>query len=256
MSKTKSAPLIAIVTGMQHSGTTILSQAIAAHPNINCGFECGLLLADTPANYCHIEPWYTWLQQVNSKHLWSITKNKDDICKTTSWMEAYNKIMQLSPLFTTEEYILDKTPQYIYQLPEVIKKVPNTPIIIIYKEPISLYQSWKKRALENNKSKSNYKQQPTNLLQTFMKKYHATQKRIEKFMSLDNIYIVNYIEFLRAPKDTLEKIFQFIGINYVYSGYTEDHFIQSIKRFKPEQQTPLSETEVSTLKSIKAIYIS
>ena len=39
--------LVAIVTGMQHSGTTYLNNIINSHPRIMSGFECGIGVDDS-----------------------------------------------------------------------------------------------------------------------------------------------------------------------------------------------------------------
>ena len=59
---TRRSPLFAIVTGLEHSGTTVLSRLIMNAPGVFGGFECGLLLAATPAAFRRTHPWYQWMQ--------------------------------------------------------------------------------------------------------------------------------------------------------------------------------------------------
>ena len=50
-----------IVTGFEHSGTTVLSQLVMSAPRHFGGFECGLLLACTPREFANVEPFHSWL---------------------------------------------------------------------------------------------------------------------------------------------------------------------------------------------------
>ena len=52
-----------IVTGLENSGTTIVSELIMLTPELFGGLECGLLLAPSPAHFRHVEPFQRWLSK-------------------------------------------------------------------------------------------------------------------------------------------------------------------------------------------------
>ena len=57
--------IVAIVTGMQHSGTTYLNNVINSHPRIMSGFECGILLGNL-RNFVNVKPFSDWLKEGNT----------------------------------------------------------------------------------------------------------------------------------------------------------------------------------------------
>ena len=50
-----------IVTGMEYTGRTILSELIMNVPELIGPFETGFLLAEKPADFSNIAPFYQWV---------------------------------------------------------------------------------------------------------------------------------------------------------------------------------------------------
>lgn len=202
-------PLIAMVTGMEHTGTTILSQLIASHPDINCGFECGLLLGDAPSDFLNIMPWSKWMQQQIESEIWGQAgwgikpEDMQKICKADSWIEAYRQIMKYSPIFTNERYILDKTPRYVYKLYEIMEKVPDVPCIVLYKKPVKLLASVRKRH--------------TDVFEKLPKYTRAYKEFITSVMRCkedfpNRLLIYDYENLKKNPQFILKQIFAKLGI--------------------------------------------
>ena len=78
MSATIKQP-IALVTGMEHAGTTYLSSLIKCHPLVNGDFECGVLLAESPADFRNISPFYGWMLRAKNPKQWGISEDKMEI---------------------------------------------------------------------------------------------------------------------------------------------------------------------------------
>ena len=53
--------ILAIITGMQHSGTTYLNNVINSHSRIMSGFECGILLNQLN-DFQNAQPFCEWLK--------------------------------------------------------------------------------------------------------------------------------------------------------------------------------------------------
>lgn len=198
------SPLIAIITGLEHSGTTYLSRLITSyHPKINTGFECGVLLADSPHEFPKIKPFYDWMQQdiENGYNGWGIRSNDMvDICSARSWEEMYCKIVQFSPIFTDKaSYILDKNPRYMPRLDKILEKI-DVPCIVIYKDIFFQYLSYKKRVTNLNRFISRYA--------LYM---NGLAKALKKFRN--RIFLVKY-EDLYEDKDKICDIFNFLGLEF------------------------------------------
>ncbi len=142
------SPLAAVVCGMPFSGTTFLSRLICAHPAIDAGFECGLLFGKAPKNFPESGRFYEWMMDKKPPYNWKLTQGQmDEICAQPNFYDAYSLIVQYCHLFQDNEkrFVLDKTPAYVYQLKQTMRKVPETPFIVIQKEKLHQYYSFKKR---------------------------------------------------------------------------------------------------------------
>jgi len=197
----KKSSLIAIVTGLEHSGTTFLSRLITCHPKIDSGFECGVLLANSPQDFKKIQPFYEWMQTTVENGHWGIKKeDMIQVCSAKNWEEMYHRIILYSPIFKDKSsYILDKTPAYMPKLNNVLEKV-NVPCLVIKKDILFQYFSFKKRGLSLEQFISRYKSYMNGLL-----------KALEKFNS--RIYIIEYEELYFNAMKGVENIFNFINAN-------------------------------------------
>ena len=45
-----------LVCGLEHSGTTMVSDLFREHPQVESGFECGVLLCEQPKDFLTYEP--------------------------------------------------------------------------------------------------------------------------------------------------------------------------------------------------------
>ena len=142
-------PVRVLITGIEHSGTTLLSTLLKQDPRLNSGFECGFLLADSPQAFKNVHPWYEWMQESVSVQQWGVSaKNMEYICSSKSWEEAYRKLLNYSPVFDSKQtqQICDKTPRYLSCLDDVLDKLPDfIPCIVIEKDVENLWRSHKKR---------------------------------------------------------------------------------------------------------------
>ena len=142
--------ILAVVTGMQHSGTTYLNNIINSHSRIMSGFECGILL-NKLENFDKVQPFSEWLKI--GKTLFGLPNNYLEEIKNMNYEEVYNyiaknkgskndchyqELIKKCPNFT------DKTPAYIYQLENIYNKVKKLkiPFIVILKNYDEIYYSW------------------------------------------------------------------------------------------------------------------
>lgn len=142
-------PVRVVVTGIEHSGTTLLSTLLQQDRSLNCGFECGFLLADSPRAFKHVHPWYEWMQEPISAKMWGLSAGQlERICGSKTWQEAYRKLIKFSPVFDKKHFqqVCDKTPRYLCCLDTVLDKLPDfIPCLVIEKNVESLWRSHRRR---------------------------------------------------------------------------------------------------------------
>lgn len=203
MSANKHDILKCIVCGFEHSGTTMLSDILRKHPELDSGFETGFLIHETPHDYIndHSEQ-NPWVGEHMLKRGWELTnKDIEDIGKCQDWNQAYSLLRERSPIIKNKTSLLfDKTPRYMAHLPHVAGRNVGIPIIVLWRDPRSLYHSWNKR-------------NPTSL-ESFIKNYliYASGLREAEALNQSPILSIQYEELCSNPKMITQKVFKFLNL--------------------------------------------
>ncbi|MEO0927718.1 MAG: hypothetical protein AAFY63_17790, partial [Cyanobacteria bacterium J06643_13] len=72
-----------VICGLEHSGTTLLSDIFRQIKGLDSGFEVGVLLSELPRNFSKVQPFYK-----NMMGGWQIEKDTlENICDTDSFTE-------------------------------------------------------------------------------------------------------------------------------------------------------------------------
>ena len=221
--------LLGIVTGMEHSGTTLLSQIINSHPDVFSGFEMGVLLKKQ--KFEEIKPFNNWLKGGHFE--WGLPNdyNIDELDTEQTYEYIYKnkgtKGGSVQELIRKSKFILDKTPQYIYNLNELYTKIPNTiPFFIILKPYTDILFSYYKR----NANIANF--------QSRIKTVIEIMKWIDSFSSIPrNIFVFNY-EICMANMDLfIEELKRIIQYKVETEGITLslDNYIKKLdNKTKPQ----------------------
>ncbi|NEP37811.1 MAG: sulfotransferase [Okeania sp. SIO2H7] len=129
------------ICGLEHSGTTLLSDIFRQVPELDAGFEVGVLLGKSPKEFPNVQPFYK-----NMLSGWEITEEHlAAICNTNSFPEFYAGLEKKSKVLKpTAKNIFDKTPRYFARIFECYNKI-EVPFIATYKDPRSLVFSDFKR---------------------------------------------------------------------------------------------------------------
>ncbi len=134
-----------VICGVEHSGTTLLSDLFRQVHGLDSGFEVGVLLCDSPKEFRHFEPFIT-----NMKSGWGITDEQlDYICDVETFVEFYVRLKEASSIIDKNSEIFDKTPRYFHSLSKCIQKVECN-FIATYKDPRSIVYSDFKRVKVKN----------------------------------------------------------------------------------------------------------
>jgi hypothetical protein len=141
--KRERLPISFIICGLEHSGTTLASDLFREHPQCESGFECGVLLCDSPFDFPNKHPFFK-----NLIEGWSI--EEADLlaaCKTGRASRFYEMLINHSRLFKDSDrnIVFDKTPRYITRVKEICK-IFDIPIIAMIKDPRAIVASDFKRS--------------------------------------------------------------------------------------------------------------
>lgn len=235
-------PLFALVCGFEHSGTTLVSEILRQHPQLDSGFEGGFLLNNEPKEFLTTEPFYT-----NSKKGWGL-KDEDFsyICNGDNWAEVYLRIRERAEVIKNKNVSLfDKTPRYMQKLPNVLERVPDIPCLVIVKDIRSVFWSSYKRAkmTMDEWHKKIFKRTCNHTLSYAKGWKEAIEKGLEK-----RILLIKYEELCLDQKTEVKKIFDFLGrefqesyltfnnpkYNNVYGGDISTQYLTEYKGNLPE----------------------
>ena len=188
--------ILAIITGMQHSGTTYLNNVINSHSRIMSGFECGILLNHLN-DFQNVQPFCEWLK--TGKTHFGLPDNYVEDIKNMNYEEVYKYIQEnkgskndchYQELIKKCPNFTDKTPAYIYQLENIYNKVKKLkiPFIVVLKSYDEIYYSWViKRKIP---------------FQTFIQNIKLTIESL-KFISRnpkENIYVMEYQDVINKKE--------------------------------------------------------
>lgn len=212
--------LRAIVTGLEHSGTTLTGSLLYNAPCVIGAFETGFLLADNPTKIETVQPWFGWNNASNNILDINYRLHPQDVSimkNASNHMEMYNILRHRSYLFNNlndavhcskPTQMIDKTPLYIYpsyfERIIVSTQVDNVPIIITKKNYTKLKVSWDRRSST-----------PPKPYTTFRQFYDDTFNNVCFMMSkypTRPILIINEEELMTSPNIVMERVFTFLGL--------------------------------------------
>ena len=126
-----------MICGLEHSGTTLVSELLRQVPGVDAGFEVGALLAETPRDFPLLQPY--------AEHMlwgWGLTQEAFlSCCETDSFDIFYERLrVSATKLRPNTHVIYDKTPRYLAALELCMSRVV-APFIVTYKDPRSTVYS-------------------------------------------------------------------------------------------------------------------
>ena len=131
-----------VICGVEHSGTTLVSDLFRQTAHVDSGFEVGVLMSSSPRLFLK-----AWPYARNILQGWGITR--DDLeycCDTDSFEEFYSRLRGRSRVLkASTAKIFDKTPRYMAYLDSCLDKAP-VPFVVMYKDPRAIVFSDFKRS--------------------------------------------------------------------------------------------------------------
>ena len=212
----KASNLFAIVTGFQHSGTTILSELIMSAPGVFGGFECGILDKEKPSDFINAEPFYDWMMGDPKRLLWGLNEETRDLLVNASCdAEMYSRLRQFSPLFLRQpnqhSLLLDKTPGYFWRLTKVMDRTPGIPVVVTRKTDEAMVRSLKKRNFTD-----------AWIERSIFEFDRSIKQAAAKYP--DRLYIANTTLWYDEPDKVMKGVYDFLGLEWKSEYLTMEAF--------------------------------
>ena len=120
-----------VICGVEHSGTTLLSEIFRQVPLLDSGFETGVLLSETPRQFLQEKPFAE-----NICGDWKITQEElVECCEADTFEVFYERLAARSRCIESGcRAIFDKTPRYLANLADCMEKM-QVPFVVTYKDP-------------------------------------------------------------------------------------------------------------------------
>jgi len=203
----EASKLFTIVTGYEHSGTTMLANLIKSDPGLAGGFECGLLYEGTkPSDFKNAKPFYDWSMWSLENDLWGLNEeSRRMVVNAKCDAEMYATLHSYSPIFhiaqNKKSYLVDKTPGYLHRLVKVMDRTPGVPVVVAKKTEHDLRYSWKKR---------NYTDDRIDWEIAVREK--SLGDAIKKYPS--RVHIANTSHWYENPNEVLRGVYDFLGLEW------------------------------------------
>lgn len=130
-----------LLCGYERGGTTLLSE-IFRNNGYESGFECGVLMCDSPSQFHEFMPYARMI-----KAGWKLKKPvKAYVPMSDRFEDFYHNIITAANLERRANKFFDKTPVYMKELGKCLIKAPFIEkAIVISRDPRAIFTSWAKR---------------------------------------------------------------------------------------------------------------
>ena len=210
--------LKAIICGMEHSGTTLLSDLLRQTGTMESGFECGVLMVSSPREFPQLDPFYGFMTTG-----WNIEPDAlQACCDTDSFDEFYARLSAAAAVVPEGVGVFDKTPRYIAELPSVIKR-SKAPVLMIHKDPrASVYSDFKRSKSDNF---NNWFGEYAKSKRRYMRRcYRGYQAGLE---ALDRVCSISLESLCFAARHTCERVFE-----HVHQPFDIDYLLLRNLRYR------------------------
>jgi len=207
------AGLRAIVTGLEHTGTTALSKILFNAPCVIGAGETGFLLARTPGDIRKLHPFIEWHMNMDLKDMYMLKSGDvDALAEAKGFPQMVDALRNRSHIFNSlidEPYcdkpyqMIDKTPAYIYiqDFERILIETHSAqvPVIVLKRSWESLKVSWAKDKEELT-------------LKDYASTYNNVERMIRKYPN--RIMVVKRKDMLSDIESVMQEIFHFIGLEW------------------------------------------
>jgi hypothetical protein len=200
-----------VICGLEHSGTTLISELLRQVPGTDAGFEVGVLLGRTPREFPAFQPFAAHM-------LWGWGLNEaafQHCCDTDDFTVFYDRLMRASTkLRDGTVRIFDKTPRYGTALTECMAKQP-VPFIVACKDPRSTVYSDFKSSGQTDFDHwfAHYAREKLG----YMRLHYAEFQRA-RAAGDPRLCVVRLEDLCLRPRETCARMFAHVGAHF-HRGY-------------------------------------
>ena len=200
-------PVRVLVCGYERGGTSLIAEVLRQQPDLDAGFEGGLLLGRRPGDFPTLEPYCT-----NLKRGWGLTdEGLAWVCSAPSWEEAYGRLRDVASRIERKGVqLLDKTPAYMEALPAVLGRLPGVACVVLVRDPRAVLWSWARRSDTD----------PVRWVRTHLVaacrrylRYADGARRAMAGAEAGRILLVQYEAFCWLPRRGVDRLFTFLGLD-------------------------------------------
>lgn len=216
-----------VICGLEHSGTTLLSDLFRQVPGLDAGFEVGVLLAETPTDFLDLNPFAE-----NILAGWKISQEQfEKCCAAPKHAEFYTHLKAHSEEIkpgTTQ--IFDKTPRYLSRLGQCLGRT-DVPFIASYKDPRAIVHSDFKRAGTEDFAEwyKTYMPKKRHYLRTCYREY---KNAIE---NSDRVAFISLEQLAMDARASMDRIFDHVGV-----PFSMDYMLLDGLRYKNTRSNAVS----------------
>jgi len=215
-----------IVCGVEHSGTTLVSDLFRQVPGLDSGFEVGVLLCACPPDFAELKPF-----SENMLKGWEISQTQlESVCDTETYDQFYKKLKGVSKSISSEtQYIFDKTPRYLSQLSSCLEKTEK-PFICCFKDPrATVYSDFKRsKSTDFYGWYKDYLPGKLGYLKTCYREYDLNKNNSRvSFIALEELAL--------NARESMERIFEHVG-----QKFSLDYVVMNDLRYKNTHSNSVS----------------
>lgn len=206
------SPLAVLVCGVEHSGTTLVSDMLRQVEGLQGGFEGGVLLWNTPREFAASadtpqNPYFKTMAGGG----WGVTETAlREACDTDDHAEFYRRLKAASDTIPEAARLFDKTPRYVAEITTVSARAGHPPTIIIHKDPRSSVHSDLKRAAPDD-ALSWYDGYVETKLRYMRRCYEGYERGRDL---LDNVLTVSLEDLAFDTRRTATRLYEHVGAEF------------------------------------------
>jgi len=199
------------VIGSYNSGTTIIKDAIAAHPSIcSAPIEGDQLSGVISNNECGIAP------RAMMVNVCEVVKDRRD-----NSVDTEKLISDLRPWLVKGKIFLEKSISNTIRINKLRSAFPGSKYICVTRSVDGVVKGIKKRSKPAGVLRQILAQDayPDSIL---LKQWRMFYSLVIKDYQDSDVHFVSYEKFLESPVEELQKIFEFMGLDEIDLAYSDD----------------------------------
>lgn len=185
-----------LLTGYAKGGTSLLKDLMVQACGMQSGFEGGLLLVPGPAH---------GIPEPHARNLLQAWQPGDDFLddyrRCATFEDGYRLLRDRAAVVTDRDApLLDKTPQYMVCLPDVLRRAPGTPLVVVIRDPLHVLVSWVQLGNALDDSIAWVRSATESLLEVLARREAAS-----------GVYLVNLADVIRDADAALAGLGRWLG---------------------------------------------